>query len=163
MQIAPVVLVRCGLIALTGIGILATTFELAAERHWGHVEQLVPFLALVLLAVAIGLLLLPEGRGVTAARVLAVVVLGASLYGVVEHVLVNAGAGRFDQRYGDVWESLPLLQRGWYALTKTVGSAPTLSPGVLAQTALLLLLATVCKERQGPGQRTEDPTAAPAR
>ncbi|GAA0906804.1 hypothetical protein [Pseudonocardia zijingensis] len=145
---APIVLVRRGLIALTGIGVLATAFELAAERHWGHIEQLVPWLALAVIAVAIGLLLLPDGRGTTAARVLAVLVLGAALYGVIEHVLVNAGAGRFDPHYGDVWQSLPLLERGWYAVTKTVGSAPTLAPGVLAQIALLLLLATVCRERQ---------------
>ena len=43
--------------------------------------------------------------------------------------------------------SLPLLERGWYAVTKTVGPAPTLAPGVLGQTALLLLLATVCKNQ----------------
>jgi hypothetical protein len=159
LQTAPVVLVRRGLIALTGIGVLATAFELAAERHWGDIEQLVPWLALTILAIAVALVLLPDGRGATAARVLAVVVLGASAYGVIEHVLVNAGAGRLDQRFGDVWESLPLLQRGWYALTKTVGPAPTLAPGVLAQTALLLLLATVCSERRDPKRRANDTAA----
>ncbi|HLU56108.1 MAG TPA: hypothetical protein VKZ81_11655 [Pseudonocardia sp.] len=158
---SPVLLVRRGLVALTGIGILATAFELAAERHWGHVEQLVPWLALVLLAIAVGLTLLPDGRGTTAARVLAVVVLGASAYGVIEHVLVNAGAGRFDPRLGDVWASLPLLERGWYALTKTVGSAPTLAPGVLAQTALLLLLATVCRAGTGSGSSPVTAGTAP--
>jgi hypothetical protein len=161
LRTAPVVLVRRGLIALTGIGVLATAFELAAERHWGDLGQLVPWLALAALAVAIALLLLPDGRGTAAARVLAVVVLGASAYGVIDHVLVNAGAGRLDQRFGEVWESLPLLQRGWYAVTKTVGPAPTLAPGVLGQTALLLLLATVCRQQQEqPKRRADGPTVA---
>jgi hypothetical protein len=144
-----IVLVRRCLLALTAIGIFAAAFELAAERHWNDVVQLIPWFALAVLATAITLLLLPDGRGTTAARVLALVVLGASIYGVVEHILVNYGAGALDQRYADTWDSLPLLERGWYAITKTVGPAPTLAPGVLGQSALLLLLATFCNERIG--------------
>ncbi|TQM43025.1 hypothetical protein FB388_0364 [Pseudonocardia cypriaca] len=137
-------LVRGGLIALTMIGIAATAFELASERHWNGLEQYVPWLALILLLVATVLVLLPGDRGTTTARVLALVVLGASAYGVVDHVLVNLQAGEFDQRFADTWESLPLVEQVLYAVTKTVGPAPTLAPGVLAQVALLLLLATVC-------------------
>ena len=33
--------------------------------------------------------------------------------------------------------------RWWYAASKQVGPAPTLAPGVLGQTAALLLLATI--------------------
>jgi hypothetical protein len=145
-----VVLVRRGLVALTVLGMLATAFELAAERHWNGIEQLVPWLALGVLAAATALAVVPAGRGTTAARVLALVVLGASVYGVIDHVLVNYGAGALDQRYADTWDDLPLLERGWYALTKTVGPAPTLAPGVLGQTALLLLLSTFCR---GTGAR----------
>ena len=36
-------LVRQGLVALTAIGIFATAFELATERHWNGVEQLIPW------------------------------------------------------------------------------------------------------------------------
>ena len=137
-------LVRSGLLALTVIGIAATAFELASERHWNGLEQYVPWLALILLLVATVLVLLPGDRGTTAARVLALVVLGASAYGVVDHVLVNLQAGEFDQRFAATWESLPLVEQVLYAITKTVGPAPTLAPGVLAQVALLLHLATVC-------------------
>jgi hypothetical protein len=144
------VIVRRALIALTGIGILATAFELASERHWNGFEQLIPWLALVVLTAAALLLLLPDGRGTTAARLLALVVLAASLYGIVEHVLANFDAGALDQRFADTWDSLPLLQQIWYAVTKTVGPAPALAAGVLGQTALLLLLATLCQpERPG--------------
>jgi hypothetical protein len=149
----PLVLVRRCLVALTVIGILATAFELAAERHWNGFEQLIPWVALAVLAAAATLLLLPAGRGTTAVRVLALVVLGASAYGVIDHILVNFNAGELDQRYTDIWDSLPLLQQGWYAVTKTVGPAPTLAPGVLGQSALLLLLATLCQ----PHPTTREP------
>ena len=144
------VIVRRALIALTTIGILATAFELASERHWHGFEQLIPWLALAVLTVAALLLFLPDGRGTTAARLLALVVLATSVYGVAEHVLANFDAGALDQRFADTWDSLPLLEQIWYAITKTVGPAPTLAPGVLGQTALLLLLATLCQpERSG--------------
>jgi hypothetical protein len=153
-----VVLVRRGLVALTVIGILATAFELAAARHWNEWEQLIPWAALVALATAVALLALPGGRGTTAARVLALLVLGASAYGVLEHLLVNVGSGPHDQRYADTWQSFSLLERGWYAITKTVGPAPPLAPGVLGQTALLLLLASVCTP-----QRSDRPGSSAAR
>lgn len=136
-------LVRRGLVALTVVGILAAAFELASERHWNGIEQLIPWIALAVLTVAVGLLFVPAGRGVPAARVLAVVVLGASVYGVLDHVLVNYESGPLDQRYSASWDTLPVLERGWLAVTKTVGPAPTLAPGVLGQSALLLVLASI--------------------
>lgn len=141
-------LVRHGLVALTGIGILAAAFELFSEHHWNGVEQLVPWVALAALAAATALVLLPGGSGVGAARVLALLVLGASVYGVVDHVLVNYGSGPLDERFADSWDALPPLTRVWYAASKEVGPAPTLAPGVLGQTALLLLLATVGAPRR---------------
>jgi hypothetical protein len=147
-------LVRHGLVALTVIGILAAAFELAAERHWNGLEQLIPWLALAVLAVATAMVLVPGGRGVTAARVLALLVLGASIYGVADHILVNFNSGALDQRYADTWDALPLVERWWYAATKTVGPAPTLAPGVLGQSALLLLLATLDRARAPHSQGT---------
>ena len=142
------VLVRRGLVALTVIGILAAAFELATERHWNGIEQLIPWIALAVLAVAVGLLLVPGGRGVPAARVLALLVLGASAYGVLDHVLVNYDSGALDQRYAESWDTLPAPQQWWLAVTKTVGPAPTLAPGVLGQSALLLILASIASTRR---------------
>jgi hypothetical protein len=135
--------VRHGLVALTVVGIFAAAFELATERHWNGIEQLIPWIALAVLAVAVGLLFVPAGRGVPLARVLAVVVLGASMYGVLDHVLVNYESGVLDQRYSESWDTLPVGEQWWLAVTKTVGPAPTLAPGVLGQSALLLVLASV--------------------
>ena len=141
------VLVWRGLLALTVIGILATAFELATERHWNSPEQLIPWVALVVLVVATALLTIGGGRGVAVARVLALLVVVASIYGVITHIVVNYDAGALDQRYADAWDSFPMLRRWWYAVTKTVGPAPTLAPGVLGQTAVLLLLATLNSPR----------------
>lgn len=142
--VAPAELMRRGLIALAVLGILAAAFELATERHWIGLEQRIPWLALAVLAAAAAALVVVGGdRRVTMARVLALLVLGASLYGVITHVLVNYNAGGLDQRYAATWDTLPHGKRWWYAATKTVGPAPTLAPGVLGQSALLLLLATL--------------------
>jgi hypothetical protein len=157
--VSPVMItfVRRGLLALTLIGIAATAFELSTEHHWNGLEQLIPWFALTALTVALVLAVLP-GRGAQLlARVLALVVLGASVYGVLDHIAVNYNSGPLDQRFADTWESLSATQRWWYAFTKQVGPSPPLAPGVLAQTALLLLLATVMR-----GKRAEpEPTPAP--
>jgi hypothetical protein len=137
------VVVRRSLVGLTVVTMLSTSFELATERHWHGLEQLVPWLALVVLAVATALLLLPGRRASTAARALALIVLGASIYGVIDHIAVNYNSGALDQRFADTWESMPWLEKWWYAITKTVGPSPSLAPGVLGLAAMLLLLASL--------------------
>lgn len=139
---------RRTLLALTLIGILATAFELATESHWNDFPQLIPWFALAVLAVALVLTVL-RGRGAhVLARVLILVVLGASMYGVWDHVAANYNAGPLDYRFADTWDSLSTAQRLWYAATKQVGPSPPLAPGVLAQTALLLLIAGLLRKPQ---------------
>jgi hypothetical protein len=139
----PGLLVRRGLVALTAVGVVAAAFDLYGERHWNGPEQFVPWVALAVLAVATVMVLVPGPGARGTARVLALLVLGASVYGVVDHILINYDAGELDQRFADTWATLPVLTRWWYAVSKQVGPAPTLAPGVLGQTAVLLLLATV--------------------
>jgi hypothetical protein len=149
--------VRRSLLALTAIGILATAFELITERHWKGLEQLIPWFALAVLVVATVFTALP-GRGVQVlARLLVLVVLGASIYGVCDHIAVNYNSGALDYRFADTWGSLSLVQRLWYAATKQVGPSPPLAPGVLAQTALLLLLAGLLRR---PRDGSESPAPA---
>ncbi|SDJ46249.1 hypothetical protein [Nonomuraea jiangxiensis] len=136
--------VRLGLLALTAIGIMGAAAELAFERHWQTTTQLIPWAALVLLVLALVLIATGDSPGrVTVARWLALAVLLASAYGVFVHVNVNHGAGAFDP----AWDGLPPLTQWWYALTKSVGDAPPLAPGMLAQSALLLLLTTLAAKR----------------
>ena len=155
----PAELLQAGLVALAVISVGATAFELASERHWNDLEQLIPWAALVVLLVAIVAVLVPARIGLTASRVLAALVLAASVYGVVDHTVANHDAGELDGRYSAVWEDLPVAQQWWYAVTKTVGPAPTLAPGVLGQASLLVLLAGVGRtprrgvERSATGRR----------
>jgi hypothetical protein len=146
--------VRRGLLVLTVIGIAATAFELSTEHHWNGLEQLVPWFALTALTVALVLTVLP-GRGARLlATVLALVVLGASVYGMLDHIAVNYNSGPLDQRFADTWDSLSATQRWWYAATKQVGPSPPLAPGVLAQTALLLLLAGLMRGKRAEPEST---------
>ncbi|MFD8557571.1 hypothetical protein ACFV1N_09840 [Streptosporangium canum] len=148
------VTLRHGLIALTVLSILGTAFELATERHWQTWEQLLPWGALVLLAAGVALPALHDSpRVIVAVRGLAVAVVLVALFGVYAHVAANYEAGFFDQRYAGTWETLPALSSWWYALTKSVGPTPPLAPGMLAQTAFLLLLSAFARrtgERNGP-------------
>ncbi|MCA1835139.1 MAG: hypothetical protein LC721_01865 [Actinobacteria bacterium] len=153
----PLHLLRASLTALTALGIVGTAFELATLKHWNGAMQLVPWAALVVLA---GALAVHAGRpGCTyLVRTLGMLVLVTSLFGVFEHALVNYDSGPLDQRFADTWDVLSPWLRWWYAITRTVGPAPTLAPGMLGQAAATLLLATI-GARTGS---TEVPVAAAA-
>jgi hypothetical protein len=146
-------LMRSGLVGLTVVAIVGIAFELASQRHWNGVVQLIPWAALAMLAVAVALLAVSDRPVLTTVvRLLAAGVVVVSLFGIVEHVLVNYDAGAVDPSFGDGWASLPATTRWWYAASATVGQSPPLAPGMLGQAALLLLLATVGRPRAG---RTE--------
>ena len=78
-----------------------------------------------------------EGLGETT-----VVVLN-DLPGFGQHVLANYDAAPLDFRYTDVWDKLPAYEQWWLAFSETVGPAPPMAPGVLAQAAFALGLATL--------------------
>jgi len=144
---SPVRLVRRSLLALTVISIAATAFELATVDHWHDFEQLIPWFALAVLIVAVALSLFPGGWGRAGARALALLVLGASVYGVIDHTLVNFDSGPLDYRFAETWETMPATQKWWYAFTKAVGPSPTLAPGVLGLSSTLLLLGSLLDSR----------------
>ncbi|HEX4814912.1 MAG TPA: hypothetical protein VFV66_19395 [Nonomuraea sp.] len=130
---------RLGLLALVAVGVAGAASELAFERHWRSPVQLIPWVTLAVLVVALVTLALSDSpRTVTAVRGLALAVLVAAAYGVYAHVSVNHGTGPADPG----WDGLSPPTQWWYALTKSVGNAPPLAPGMLAQSALMLLLAT---------------------
>ncbi|GAA5162364.1 hypothetical protein GCM10023321_47850 [Pseudonocardia eucalypti] len=146
-------LTRRGLLLLTALGIGATAFELATERHWNGLAQLIPWVTLGVLALGVALAALAGERGTLTVRVLASVVLVASVYGIFEHASANHASGPLDQAHAEVWDTLPAVTQWWYAVTKTVGPAPPLAPGVLGQQALLLLLATCIPTRPNSSAR----------
>ncbi|MFD1540940.1 hypothetical protein [Nonomuraea guangzhouensis] len=153
-------IIRRGLLALVLISIMGAALELAAERHWQTLQQLLPWGALAVLTLALALLAVGRPQGaVTTVRVLALAVLLVAAFGVYAHVSANYDAGLLDQRYADTWDALSPLTRWWYAVSKSVGAAPPLAPGMLAQSALLLLLATLTRTRTN----ADTPTPVPSR
>jgi hypothetical protein len=142
-------LVKRALAGLTLIAVLGAGFELAAERHWRNGAQLVPWLALTLLILGVVLLLIDRAYGTV--RVLAAVVMVASAFGVLAHVSANMTVGSFS----GALDGVPAIGQWWQAFTKSVGEAPPLAPGMLAQAALLLLLATYVTRRPSAGRNAD--------
>ena len=137
------VLRRC-LLALVGLSAAGTAVELAMLRHWNGSLQLVPWFALAVVGIAAGQLAgRPSRRVVQTVRLLAFAVAVTAAAGVYVHVEENYQSGPLDQRYTTTWDRMPEAARWWAAISKTVGRAPPVAPGVLAQAALGLLFATV--------------------
>jgi hypothetical protein len=137
-------LLRRGLLVLAGLGIAGTAVELAMLRHWKSFEQLIPWAALAVIALCLAAVAFrPTRATVLVARFGGLALVIAGLYGALEHVSGNLGAGPLDAVYGPRWDSMGTLARWWHALSGSVGPAPVLAPLILAQIALCLLLATV--------------------
>ncbi|MFN8584999.1 MAG: hypothetical protein U0446_06735 [Dehalococcoidia bacterium] len=135
---------RLALLALAGLGLAGTAVELVLERHWDGLEQLVPWPFLAAGVVSLVLLSIrPGAASVRVARLLAAALFIGASVGIWRHVAANYDAGFLDFRYADRWPSMSGLDRWWHAATKSVGPAPVLAPGVLAQVGLALLFATV--------------------
>jgi hypothetical protein len=141
---AAVPLMRRGLRWLAALTLLGIVVELAVERHWTQPTQLIAWAAVAAAALALGLVQWrPSAGRVRLARILAILVIVSSAVGVWQHVAANYDAGSLDFRYGATWDTLPELTRWWLALTKTVGPAPLLAPGALAQAGLCILLSAI--------------------
>lgn len=137
-------LLRRALLVLAAAGAVGTAVELAMLRHWTSPVQLIPWVALVVLAAAVAALVRPARPStLRAVRVAAIAVTVAALIGVVEHVLANHEAGPLDFRYASTWARLSPARRWWLSATGGVGPSPSLAPLVLVQSAVCLWLATI--------------------
>ena len=141
---------RRGLVALAFLGLAGATIELLFTRHWSSIGMSVAWLeigaclvAAVILAIGSSARAVHSRLAILAARWLAVAGLALAIAGVLLHVWANLQAGPAAPTLGATWASIPPLERLWDAVTGTVGKAPSLAPGALAETSLLLLLATV--------------------
>lgn len=110
-------LLRWGLLALAGAGVIGAAVDLGLARHWQSPIQLVPWASLGGLAVALALVVAaPTGRTLRIARVLIVVVVASAALGVYYHVAANYATPPLDFRYSDRWEQMSGLARLWAAL-----------------------------------------------
>ena len=136
-------LLRRGLLWLAVLGTIGTALELVLLRHWDNALELIPFVALGVLAVAIVLVARrPTVRSIRVARVLAAAVLVTSVVGVLIHIRSNYEAAPLDFRYTASWPTTAEPIRWLLAATDTVGPSPTLAPAAIAFMALALLIAT---------------------
>ena len=130
------------MLVVASLAVGGTAVELAMLRHWNGFVQLIPWLTLAVVTVAIGL----AAKGRTRwARVLAVAVFAAALLGIWEHTLANYHAGPLDFRYATKWATMSDRTRWWTAFTESVGPSPTLAPLVLAWSSLCVWFATLDK------------------
>ena len=124
---------RRGILAVAWITVLGTVLELGLERHWQSGDQIIAWGATALAAVAVALVSVrPRHRRLWVARVVAMLVLALSAFGVVEHVSANYEAGELDANYAPRWPTMSEFERWRAAALKSVGPAPILAAGALA-------------------------------
>ncbi|MFA7296636.1 MAG: hypothetical protein WC211_05535 [Dehalococcoidia bacterium] len=133
---------RGGILAVAWLAVLGTGAELALERHWQSLEQGIAWVALLLALGAVGFATVARRR-VWLARLLAIAVLALSGIGVWRHINANYEAGELDADYAARWPAMTEPERWQAAALKSVGPAPILAAGVLAEVSLLVLLATI--------------------
>ena len=122
-----------GLIALFVMGAVVT--ELFLLKHFEDWRQLLPFAMVALGGAALLIQLIrPTAAGVTALRVLMVILIATGLLGVYFHY---AGNLEFQME-------MDATQRGWALMKKILEAKtpPALAPGALVQIGLLGLLYT---------------------
>lgn len=137
-------ILRRSLLLLAALGTAGTAVELALERHWDGVIQLIPWFAIALLVLAIVLLVRSPNRWrVVWARILGGFVVFIAFIGVAEHVISNHDSDPLDFRYATSWTSIGEVERWFLAVTDSVGPSPTLAPMALAFMSLAVVFATL--------------------
>lgn len=137
-------LLRRWLIAISGLAAGGTALELLLLRHWDNGLEVIPFVALAALGVAIAILAAAQRpRAVHVARLVSSAVAASGAIGVFIHVRANYEAAPLDFRFTDSWRTTAEPIRWLLAATDTVGPSPTLAPAALTFAALALLAATL--------------------
>ena len=137
-------LIRSGLLLLAVGAVVVTAVELAFLGHWDGTLQLLPWVALAMVSVALVIVAVRTDRSmIRVAQVLALGGLVMGVVGVAIHVIENHDAGVLDFRYSATWPTMDELGRWWLAATGAVGATPPLAPASLSFAAALVLLASV--------------------
>ncbi len=134
---------RGALFLLAGVGTIGTAAELALDRHWHDVWQLLPWVALGGIVLALTVLLIRRTQAtVWFARTCAVLAIAMAAVGIWKHVEANYEAAPLDFRYADRWETMSLSERWWEVARGSVGPSPMLASGVLLYIGVALAAAT---------------------
>ncbi|KAB7744065.1 hypothetical protein GA707_11435 [Nostocoides sp. F2B08] len=131
-------LVLALLASATAVGGLV---ELAMLRHWDAPIQLLPWMVLVVVAV-VGVLT-ARGGSTRLAQATGLAALLTGGIGVLVHLLENLDYGDDLAQYAQTWEAMPFLERLWLVLNGTVTYAPTLAPGMVALSGVILFISVL--------------------
>ena len=132
------------LLGLAAATVVGTAIELAMLRHWDGVDQLIPWVMLLVLGAAVAAQWFRPSAAVTrAARAVGFVSFACGAFGAFEHIKGNYDSAPLDFRYAPKWEAMGLLERLWTATTGGVGEVPAFAPAILALSGACLLFATV--------------------
>ena len=134
---------RGTLFLLAGVGTIGTAAELALDRHWHDVWQLLPWVALGGIVLALmALLFCRTPATVWLARTCAAVAIAMAVVGVWRHADANYEAAPLDFRYADRWETMSGSERWLEVVKGSVGPSPMLASGVLLYIGVALGAAT---------------------
>ena len=135
---------RGAMALLVVISILSVAVALAYERHWGDFWQLVPWAAVVVSGLALGVLVLRTSQAtIRIARIVAVIVLVCALIGIWRHFDHNYYTAVLDQDYSDRWEEMSVVDRVWTVANGTVGHVPVPAAGALVPVGVTLWMTTL--------------------
>ena len=103
---------RLGLLGLAVGAVLVTAAELTFLAHWDGTLQLLPWVALLAVVLAVVLVgCRPSHGAVRVARGLAAGAFLLGAIGVLVHVISNHDAGVLDYRYAATWPTMSELRR----------------------------------------------------
>ena len=115
--------------------------ELAMLRDWEDTVHLLTREALAVVAV-VGVLT-ALGGPTRVAQVTGLAALLTGGIGVLIHLTENLDYGEDLAQYAQTWEATPFLERLWLVLNGTVTYAPTLAPGMVALSGVILFISVL--------------------
>ena len=135
---------RASLLSLATLGLVGIAISLAYERHWDGFWQILPWVSLGVIALALAALVVRPSRWtVRIVRTVAVLTIVVSALGFWQHFDENYQTASLDYRYSERWETMSVLSRWWEVAVGSVGHVPIPASVALAPVGIALALATI--------------------
>ncbi len=135
---------RASLLWLVLIGVVGLAVALAYDRHWDGYWQLVPWVVLAFIFIALlALVVFPSSATKKLAHLVAAATIIASCLGLWQHFDENYQTASLDARYTEIWEDMSLLDRVWEVTKGSVGHVPVYAAASLIPIAIALSMSTI--------------------
>ena len=134
---------RASLLWLVLIGIGGLAVALAYDRHWDGYWQLVPWVVLGIIFLALlALVLFPSVATKNLACLVAAATIIASCLGLWQHFDENYKTASLDANYTDRWEDMSIVDRVWEVTKGSVGHVPVYAAAAPIPIAIALAMST---------------------